>query len=170
MNQEMQDRYVVTVHDTHAGAEAAVNALQQAGFDMKGVSIAGKDYHTGEHAVGFSSSGARVRFWGEHGGFWGALWGMLFDGGFFFIPTIGPLVVMGPFVDSILGALGDEAWGGAAGVLATALTTLGIPSDSVSRYELAVKAGNILVVARASAAGSQPAHPSGDPRPQAPPS
>jgi hypothetical protein len=38
--------------------------------------------------------------------------------------------------------------GGAAGVLAAALAGIGIPKDSVIKYELDVKAGKFLVLAR----------------------
>ncbi|MCX5772043.1 MAG: hypothetical protein NTZ09_17470 [Candidatus Hydrogenedentes bacterium] len=37
---------VVAVYPIQTGAEAAVTELQHAGFDMKGLSIVGKDYRT----------------------------------------------------------------------------------------------------------------------------
>ena len=43
----------VAVYDLHTQAETAVKALQRAGFDMKKISIIGKDYETEEHVVGF---------------------------------------------------------------------------------------------------------------------
>ena len=48
--------------------------------------------------------------------------GMLFGGAFFFIPAIGPLIVMGPLAMWLIGALEGAALGGAAGALAAALT------------------------------------------------
>jgi uncharacterized membrane protein len=69
----------------------------------------------------------------------------------FFIPAIGPLVVMGPLVGWIIGALEGAAVGGAAGVLGAALTSIGIPDDSVVKYEFDVKAGKFLVLARGNA-------------------
>ncbi len=89
-----------------------------------------------------------MKFWGGRGAFWGTLWGMLFGGAFFFIPTIGPLVVMGPLVGWLVGALEGAAIGGTAGVLGAALASIGIPDDSVVKYEGAVRAGQFLVVAR----------------------
>jgi hypothetical protein len=44
---------VVAVYDTHSKAEEAVKELQRSGFDMKKMSIVGKDYHTDEHVVGY---------------------------------------------------------------------------------------------------------------------
>jgi hypothetical protein len=44
---------VVAVFKSHIEAETAVKELQQAGFDMKKLSIIGRDYHTDEHVVGY---------------------------------------------------------------------------------------------------------------------
>jgi uncharacterized membrane protein len=143
-----QEHSVVAVYETHIAAEAAVKELQKAGFDMKRLSIVGMDYHTEKHALGFYTSGDRMKFWGGQGALWGSLWGLLFGGAFFFLPAIGPLVVMGPLVGWIVGALEGAAVGGMAGVLAAALTSMGIPEDSVVKYQLDLKAGRFLVLAR----------------------
>ena len=44
---------VVAVYDSHEEAERAVKALQQAGVDMKSLSIAGRGAHTDEHVIGY---------------------------------------------------------------------------------------------------------------------
>ena len=89
---------VVSVFNTHPEAEEAIKELQKAGFDMKKLSVVGKDYQTDEHVVGYYNTGDRVKYWGKLGAFWGGLWGFLFGSAFFFIPGIGPLVVGGPIV------------------------------------------------------------------------
>ena len=43
----------VAVYDNHSEAEHAVKELQKSGFDMKKLSIVGKDYHTEEDVVGY---------------------------------------------------------------------------------------------------------------------
>jgi hypothetical protein len=151
MTQDTQEDSIVAIYDAHTGAETAIKALQEAGLDMKKLSIVGKDFHTEEHALGFYTSGDRMKFWGARGAFWGSLWGLLFGGAFFFIPGIGPLVVMGPFVAWIVGALEGATVGGVAGVLAAALTTAGFPKESAVKYEVEVKAGKYLVLAHGSA-------------------
>jgi uncharacterized membrane protein len=148
MTPSTQENSVVAIYDSHTGAEVALKELQKAGLDMKRLSIIGKDYHTEEHALGFYTAGDRMKFWGTRGAFWGSLWGILFGGAFFFIPVLGPLVVMGPLVGWIVGALEGAAVGGAAGVFAAALASIGIPKDSIVKYELDVKAGNFLILAR----------------------
>lgn len=40
---------VVGIYNTRTESEAAVKELQKSGFDMKKLSIVGKDYHTEEH-------------------------------------------------------------------------------------------------------------------------
>jgi hypothetical protein len=37
---------VVAIYGTHTQAEEAVKELQRSGYDMKKLSIVGKDYHT----------------------------------------------------------------------------------------------------------------------------
>ena len=55
---------IVAVLNTHIEAEEAVKELQKAGFDMKKLSILGKDYHAEEHVVGYYNTGDRVKYWG----------------------------------------------------------------------------------------------------------
>jgi len=88
----------VAVYDIHTRAEAAVMALQRAGFDMKKISIIGRDYQAGEHVVGFLDAGDRPRVF----------------------PRLGPL--------------------------SGKLMSIGIPGDSVLRYEAALKADKIMLV------------------------
>ena len=40
---------IVATYPSHTVAEAAIKELQQADFDMKKLSIVGRDYHTDEH-------------------------------------------------------------------------------------------------------------------------
>src|SRR5271169_2303596 len=47
----------VAVFEQHDQAEQAIRKLQHGGFDMKKLSIIGRDYHTEEHAVGFYNAG-----------------------------------------------------------------------------------------------------------------
>jgi hypothetical protein len=60
---------VVAIYDTHEEAERAVKELQQAGVDMKSLSIAAKDTHTDEQVVGYYNTGDRMKHWGRVGAF-----------------------------------------------------------------------------------------------------
>jgi uncharacterized membrane protein len=137
---------VVAVFESHNQAEEAVCELQKSGFDMKKLSIVGKDYHTDEHVVGYYNTGERMMYWGKLGAFWGGLWGMLFGSAFFFVPGVGPLLVAGPLVGWIVGALEGAAVMGGISVLGAALLSIGVPENSVVQYEGKVKAGKFLLI------------------------
>ena len=89
---------VVAIFGSHAQAEDAIRELQKDGFDMKKLSIVGKDYHTEEHVVGYYTTGDRMLYWGKLGAFWGGFWGLLLGSAFFWVPGIGQVLVAGPMV------------------------------------------------------------------------
>jgi uncharacterized membrane protein len=144
----MPDKHsIVAIYDTHTAAEAAVKELHKAKFDMRQLSIVGKDYHTEEHVVGYYTTGDRMRYWGKLGAFWGGLWGFLFGSAFFWIPGIGPLVVAGPLVSWIVGALEGATIYGGLSALGAGLYSIGIPKNSILDYETAIKSDKFLVIA-----------------------
>jgi uncharacterized membrane protein len=138
---------VVAVFDTHHRAEEAVKALQRAGFNMKQLSIVGKDYHSEEHVVGYYTTGDRMWYWGKLGAFWGGLWGVLFGAAFFMVPGIGPVLVAGPLVSAIVGGLEGAAVVGGLGAIGAGLYSIGIPKNSVLEYERALRSDKYLLVA-----------------------
>ena len=141
----------VAIYKTHDEAESAIKALQASGFDMKQLSIIGRDYHTDEHVVGYYNAGDRMKYWGTMGAFWGGLWGFMFGSAFFFIPGIGPLLVAGPLVGWIIGALEGAVVIGGVSAIGAGLYSLGIPKDSVVQYESAFRSGKYVVLAHGTA-------------------
>ena len=115
---------VVAIFESHNQAEDAVRDLQKSGFDMKKLSIVGKDYHTDEQVVGYYTAGDRVMYWGTLGAFWGGLWGLLFGSALFLVPGVGPLLVAGPLAGWIVGALEGVVVGGGFGALGAALASI----------------------------------------------
>ena len=140
---------IVAVYKSHTEAEAAVKELQQSGFDMKKLSIVGRDYHTDEHVVGYYNTGDRMKHWGKLGAFWGGIWGLLFGSAFFLIPGVGPLLVAGPLVGWIVGGLEGAVVVGGLSAIGAGLYSLGIPKDSILQYETALKSGKFVVIAPA---------------------
>lgn len=136
----------VAVYDTHTQAESAVKVLQRAGFDMKKFSIIGRDYHTEEHVVGFLNAGDRAKFFGKLGAFWGGLMGMLFGSALLFVPVVGHVIILGPLAATIFGGLQGAVLVGGASALVGALMAIGIPRDSVLRYETALKSDKFLLI------------------------
>jgi len=140
----------VAIYKSHTAAEAAIKELQQSGFDMKKLSVVGRDEHTDEHVVGYYNTGDRMKHWGKLGAFWGGIWGMLFGSAFFLIPGVGPLLVAGPLVSWIVGALEGAIVVGGLSAIGAGLYGLGIPKDSILRYETALKTGKFVLIAHGS--------------------
>jgi hypothetical protein len=136
----------VAILNTHIEAEQAVKELQRAGFDLKRLSIVGKDYHTEENVVGYYNTGDRMNYWGKLGAFWGGIWGLLLGSAFFIVPGIGPLVVAGPLVSGIVGALQGAVVFGGLSAVGAGLYSIGIPKDSVITYETAIKSDKFVLV------------------------
>ena len=141
---------VVAIFKSHIEAETAVKELQQAGFDMKKLSIVGRDYHTDENVVGYYNTEDRMKYWGKLGAFWGGFWGLLFGSAFFFVPGVGPLLFAGPIVSYIVGALEGAVVVGGLSALGAGLYGMGIPKDSILQYETAVKSGKYVLIAHGS--------------------
>ena len=146
-NERTENGAVVGIYSSHTAAEASIKELQRSGFDMKRLSIVGKDYHTEEHVVGYYNTGDRVKVWGKLGAFWGGLWGLLFGSALFFVPGIGPLIVFGPLVTWIVAGLEGAAVVGGLSAMGAVLYGIGIPKDSVMQYETALKSDKFLVIA-----------------------
>ncbi len=135
---------------THEAAEAAIKELELAGFDMKKLSIVGKDFHTEEHVIGFYNAGDRMSYWGKQGAFWGGLWGILFGSAFFLVPGFGPLIVAGPLVAAIVAGLEGSVIVGGLSILGAALVSIGIPEDSILKYETALESQQFLLAVHGS--------------------
>jgi uncharacterized membrane protein len=146
-NEMTKSEPAVAVFDTHKEAEEAVMELQKAKFDMKKLSIIGRDYHTEENVVGYYNTGDRMMYWGKMGAFWGGIWGLVFGAAFFWVPGIGQVLVGGPLVSAIVGALEGAVALGGFDAIAAGLYGLGIPKNSVVEYQTALKANKFVVVA-----------------------
>jgi uncharacterized membrane protein len=141
---------VVAIFDTHNQAEDAIRELQKNGVDMKELSIVGKDCHTEENVVGYYNTGDRMAYWGKLGAFWGGFWGLLFGSAFFWVPGVGQLLVGGPLVMWIVGALEGAAMTGGISAFGAGLYSIGIPKNSVVQYETEVKNDKLLLVVHGS--------------------
>ena len=76
---------------------------------------------------------------------------MLFGAAFFAIPGLGPVLVAGPLVAWIVGALEGAVVVGGLSALGAGLYSIGIPKDSVVKYEAALKSDKFLVLAHGTA-------------------
>lgn len=136
----------VAIYPTHMEAETAVKELEKSGFDMRKLSIVGKDYHTEEHVTGYYTVGDRMMAWGKIGAFWGGMWGLLFGSAFFFIPVLGPVLMAGPLVAAIVSALEGAVVVGGLSALGASFVSIGIPRDSALAYETEIGAGKFVLI------------------------
>ena len=144
----MNSHHVMTaLFNTHEQAEHAVKKLQHQGYDMNKLSIVGRDYHSEEKVVGYYNVGDRMLKWGGNGAFWGSMWGMLMGSAFILIPGAGPLLLAGPLVGMLVGALEGAVVVGGVSALGAALASLGIPEDSIVEYETEIKVGKYMLLA-----------------------
>ncbi|MBF0272003.1 MAG: DUF1269 domain-containing protein [Magnetococcales bacterium] len=139
-------KFAVAIYDEHNQAEAAVKELQHAGFDMKKISIIGREYQMEEHVIGFLNAGDRAMIFGKLGALWGGLMGILFGSSMLFVPVLGHLVILGPIAATIFGGLEGAAVVGGVSAFVSVMFSLGIPKDSVLRYETALKADKFMLV------------------------
>src|ERR1700734_3665093 len=137
---------VVAIYHTHTDADRAVKELQRGGVDMHKLSIVGKGYHTDEQVVGYYNTGDRMKYWGKVGAFWGGFWGLLFGSALFMIPGLGPILVAGPLVAWIIAGLEGAAVVGGVSAVGAGLVSIGIPKDSVLKYDVALKTDKYVLV------------------------
>jgi len=141
-----KENSVVAIYHTHTGAEEAVKELQRGGIDMHKLSIVGKGYHTDEQVVGYYNTGDRMKYWGKVGAFWGGFWGLLVGSAMFVIPGLGPILAAGPVVAWIVAGLEGAVEVGALGALGAGLFSIGIPKDSIVKYETALQTDKFLLI------------------------
>ena len=141
---------VIAEFADHHAADAAVKELAAAGFPMPSLSVVGKGFHTEEKAVGFYNMGDRIKIWGSRGAFWGGLWGLFLGGLFMSVPVVGHVVVLGYLAATAVSAVEGAVMVGGLSALGAAFSSIGIPKDSVIRYEAVIKADGFLVMAHGS--------------------
>lgn len=143
------DHVVTALFGSHEAADGAVRRLGAADVPLAAVSVIGRNDHSDEQPLGYFNVGNRAKFYGKLGAFWGGLAGMLLGSGFFFVPAVGSIMVLGPLASIIVGGLEGAVLAGGVSALVAALTTAGLPRDSVLSYEAALKAGQFLVTVHA---------------------
>ena len=156
-------RIIVALYPVKETAQLTVKRLIDEGFVMDEISLLGRAGEgKGDDLLGISyqGTGEKVKVWGEHGAFWGGVWGLLATAsGMFLIPGIGPVAAVGSVVGALIDVLAGTAAGavvvggvlaGAAAVsqLSVALHRHGIPKEELQRLHDAIQNGEYLLVLR----------------------
>jgi hypothetical protein len=135
-------RIVVGVFDQRQGAEAAVRALEQAGYPSESISLIMQQPGTpGEVAAGQTKADTGMATGVTAGAVLGGIAGLAALA----IPGVGAILAAGPLA-AALGAMTGAALGGLVG----AFTGLGIPKEEAIEFDQAVRAGGVVVSVKAS--------------------
>jgi hypothetical protein len=135
---------LVAVYTSNVDAESAVIELDHIGFDIKLLSIMGRSYYSEYSVV------AQYSYSGMPRSTWRGLRELLFSSTFFWIPDVGPALVAGPLVDTIGRALRTAAASDRVSPIRLGLFEMGIPLESVHKYEIALLEGNCILIASGS--------------------
>ncbi|HSY23503.1 MAG TPA: hypothetical protein VK841_15360 [Polyangiaceae bacterium] len=138
--------------DSHVQAGGAIHALQEEHFDLRRLSILGKDFQTDEHPLGPCNVARALTFSGKSAALWRELWGRLGGGGFFLVPDVGEVLVLGPLAASLADACERPPPGAGVGVVGAALVATGLSKRSAAVIEGAVRAGKFAIAVHGSAA------------------
>ncbi len=116
---------VVAIYRNRDQVERAVKELQKFDIDIQKLSIVGKGYATGDDTIAYFNA---------------------------VVPGVGAVLVSGPLMSYIVGALEDAIAVGGVAVIGAGLCSLGIPKNSAVYYESALKLGRFLLAAHGEAA------------------
>ena len=136
------DQTVVAGYRSHYEAEQAIRHLAEKGVTLDKISLIGRNFETREDVEGFYRPADAALDGAETGAWFGGLFGLLLGMGFFLIPVIGPVFILGPFAGLVAGAIG----GAGVGALTSGLISLGIPQDQAVKYQTRIQSGEFLVV------------------------
>jgi hypothetical protein len=138
---------MVAIYDNQEEVRQGIIRLQTSGYNMKKLSIVGKDYHLDESTADYYNLGDPMKKWDNIGAYWGGLWGLLFGSACFSVPGVGSLFIAGPFVAPLMGALEGSVTIKDLSALGVALVSIGVPQNNVLEYETKIKAGKCLLLA-----------------------
>ena len=150
-----ENKAIIAICAGHTQAEKAIADLQQLGFTRTHLSVFGKAYASDGDVVGCYTSGGHLKARGGSLAFWDRLWNLLGDGGFFLVPNVGPVAIAGSFVRALVTTIDEGVAIGGLSALGAAIYCLGIPRDSILRYEIELRASECAACRGLTRVGSQ---------------
>jgi hypothetical protein len=148
----------VAVYETHSQAELAVKILHGSGFDMKLISILGKDYPLEDEKISAFRKDDQARFFSKLSAFWMGLTGILLGSAQLFIPAVGHIFVLGPLASMAVSAVQGALIVNSVSALFALLGGAGIPKDSLLHYETLLNTDKFLLLVHGDAEAFQWAH------------
>ncbi|HEY3328455.1 MAG TPA: general stress protein [Capsulimonadaceae bacterium] len=146
---------VVATYTQHADAELAVRRLAAGGIPTNHISIIGRNFETREDVQGFYQPGDAAVDGAAAGAWMGGMFGLFMGAmGFFVVPVVGAMMVMGPLSGLIAGAVG----GAGVGALLNGLVAAGVPHNQAIKYQDRIQAGEFLILVHGTADETTTAH------------
>jgi hypothetical protein len=143
---------VVAVYPDLESVERAVSRLHADGFEMRDLSIVGRDFRENDESSGFVSVSDYATAGAEVGAVVGGLFGLCVGMAFLILPGLGPVVVAGPIAAALAGGAEGSLAGASVGALVGTLVGWGVPKDQALAYRDHVRSGRYLVLARGDSA------------------
>lgn len=147
---------LVGLFDNRDGADRAVQALKNNGFDNSQISVVARDSDSSEPETTTAGTGAAT------GAAAGGLLGLIAGIGTVMIPGIGPVIATGLIANALATTIGMTAVGAgigaATGGIIGALVDTGISREVAEIYAEGVKRGGVLVFVDANSQNEEQAH------------
>lgn len=135
----------VLLYPNYQDARQAVEKLQRQNFNMKTVSIIGRGSAEQQQHFGTPATDEQVSFQNIPARLWKSLWELPGGALFFTLADFGALVAAGSIVALLMQEKEGMDINNRFTVLATALFNMGIPRESITQYEDAVRSEKILL-------------------------
>jgi len=120
----MSYHMAVGIYDDHRTADEALGAFLRSSFDLRQLSVVGKEHHPDPCTDAYCRSADRTLYSGKFGTFW----------------------VAGPLTAAVIQALDVNAPMADLNALGVGLFIEGIPLEAAAEYEAAVRADKYLLV------------------------
>jgi hypothetical protein len=151
MRSEPQKNAFTVVCRGHAEVETAIARLHSHGFDMKAVSVIGRDIPPEREVVACYRIDGSFRYRGALGAFWEGVWERLDGSGVFWMPDFGWILIAGPFAAWVVASLDNSSLFSGLSAFGSAIYSIGIPLEDIPRYETDLECGALLLVIHGSA-------------------
>jgi len=124
----------------------SIDILLSLDYSANKLSVIGKGSSQGDDAIGLYKAFEKTHFKGKQDEFWQSIWRLLAGEAFFLIPDFGSLTVAGGLSSILSTETLDKTCSQEFTALGKALHCLGIPENSILRYESTLKSGQVLLI------------------------
>ncbi|MDF1811246.1 MAG: hypothetical protein P1V20_03500 [Verrucomicrobiales bacterium] len=140
----------IEIHDSSTDADAAIKGIKALGVHQKKLSIVACAYVEDPIIFEHENDSDTISCNVSRGAFRDLFSNGTVGSALFMIPGIGLLMMAGPVVATMAGALDDDSAQSGLGLLGDSLCNLGVSLDSMEPYETALRADKFLLIEHSS--------------------